>query len=105
MFVADEIAYILGGPNLDFDTWFEQCNMPEPRHIVPDTIIGVKKNVYDYYDKSVALWGSPSQIYMFENPEKDVIHNFVNVAGGMSSIVLRVNHAKQQRFTMSFVTV
>jgi hypothetical protein len=42
---------------------------------------------------------------MFENPEKEFIANFVNVEDGMSSIVLRVNHAKQLRFTLSFLTV
>ena len=102
LFNPDAIAYLLGGPNLKYTTWKNQCDSPKPNFIVPDTIIGAKRYVYDYFDASVAFGQSPNQIYMWENPEKETIHNFVNVDGGMSSIIIRVNHAKQTRYTITF---
>lgn len=94
LFNPDAIAYVLGGPNLKYTTWKNQCDSQKPSFIVPDTIIGAKRYVYDYFDASVAFGQSPNQIYMWENPEKETIPNFVNVDGGMSSIIIRVNHAK-----------
>ena len=105
LFVPDAIAYVLGGPNLKYTDWKRECDQLKPSHIVPDTIIGAKRYVYDYFDNSVAFGQSPSQIYIWENPEKEFIHNFVNVADGMYGIIIRVNHAKQTRYTITFYSL
>ena len=110
LFTPDAVAYVVGGPDLKFKTWKEQCDKQLPEKadfIVPDTIIGAKRYVYDYYDNSVAFGQSPGQIYMWENVEKETIPNFVNVRNdnGIYSIIIRVNHAKQTRYSISFYSL
>lgn len=108
-FVPDAIAYVLGGTGLKYTTWKNNCDKTgtpsSPSFVVPSTIIGVKRYVYDYFDTSVAFGQSPKQIYIWENPEKEVIHNFVNVADGIYTMVIRVNHAKQTRYSITFYSL
>lgn len=60
MFVPDAIAYVMGGTDLKYTTWKLNCDKVKPDFVVPSTIIGVKRYVYDYFDNSVAFGQSPS---------------------------------------------
>lgn len=57
LFAPNDIAYIIGGSNVGYDTWHARCldNSGSLSHVVPSTIIGLKRYVYDFYDPSVGL--------------------------------------------------